>query len=125
MLLNHVRRDRISGGATARGNGKATISSSVDKQACDRSINIADDSETSCQQRSHYFHLYFRRVMMPTQCGLHHDALVCVDSSLPLRWRQSQQPLRECIYIELMVSTFGSQEMLELEDAAILQSPQD
>ena len=70
-------------------------------------------------------HFRFGRVMMPAHNSLQGDAFICVAAGRSLRRCQRQQPLTESVNIQLMISPLGRQEMVELEDATILESPQD
>src|SRR5665213_1029375 len=125
MLLNKVWRHRISGGAATSSDDKTTVFGSVNKQTSNRFIGIAGDCETPSQQRSHHIHFGFGRVMMAAHNGLQSDVLICVAAGRSLRRRQRQQTPCERAYIELMITTFGWQEMIELENSALLESPQD
>jgi hypothetical protein len=49
---------------------KATVFSSIQKSASNRSAGIADDCETPGQQSAHHIHFCLLRMMMPTHGGL-------------------------------------------------------
>src|ERR1017187_5325602 len=125
MFLNDIRRNRIPGSVETSSGDKTVVFGSIYEQTGNRSVGIADDCQTPGQQRSHHIHFRFGRVMMPAHNSLQGDAFICVAAGRSLRRCQRQQPLTESVNIQLMISPLGRQEMVELEDATILESPQD
>jgi hypothetical protein len=61
---------------------------------------------------------------VPDHNGFQSDITVCIAAARTLWRRKLQQPILERIDIKLMITTFGWQKAVELEDAAVLESPQ-
>src|ERR1035437_1790596 len=107
MFLNFVSWHGISGSLDAGSVDKAAVFVSINRKASNRSVSIADDFETSRQQRSHDIYFGFWRVMMPAHYGVQSDALIHAVAGLLLRRCQCQQPIFERVQIQFMVPTLA------------------